>query len=126
MRLQSACRSLKCPKAVAIGLLASWTLCFSIAMPRALAVVLLGSWVVAGDTISSFLLNGMANPSARALARWVLGYLPDFAKLDMITRYTDGIGALAPGEFGGLVLYGLVCIGFALALAVAMFRRKVL
>ncbi|MFH0907870.1 MAG: hypothetical protein V1929_03825 [bacterium] len=113
-------------QAVSIATLASMTICLSIFAPRALAVVLIGGWALAGSTATAFLLNGMANPSTRAAARWLFGYLPDFARLNLITRYTDGIAALALPQFAGLLAYGLIFTAFGLTLAMARFRRMVL
>ena len=113
-------------QAVSLATLASVTICLSIFAPRALAIVLVGGWVIAGNAVTSFLLNGMTSPTTRGVAAWLFGYLPDFSKLNLITRYTDGIPALDPSQFMGLVGYGFVFTAFGLALAVAQFRRKAL
>ncbi len=111
---------------VSIAMLASLTVCLTLFAPRGLAIVFVGGWVLAGSSVTSFLLNSMTNPANRAAAGWAFAYLPDFSKLNLITRYTDGIGALAASEFVGLLVYGLIFTVFGLALAVAQFRRKAL
>ena len=113
-------------QAVSIAMLASLTLCLSIFAPRAIVIVLIGGWVMAGNPVTSFVLNSMGTPSIRAVAGFLFGYLPDFSKLNLITRYTDGIDALTQAQFFGLVAYGMVFTVFGLALAMAQFRRKAL
>ena len=58
------------------------------------------------------------------LAGWCAAYLPDFSKLNLITRYTDGIAPLAPGEFLGLFAYGVLFTLAALSVAIWRFRSR--
>ena len=51
-------------------------------------------------------------------AAWLSAYLPDFSKLNLVTRYTDGVGPLSAGEFLGLAAYAGVFVTILLFFAV--------
>ena len=93
--------------ALSLCLTAAMALCLSLLMAQALVVVLVGGWIFLGH---SFVRTVSAMTDAGGMQRaldWVLAYLPQFSKLNLTTRYTDGIEALAPSLFGGLTVYAL-------------------
>lgn len=109
---------------VSLALLASLALVLSLLMPKGLTVVVVGLLFAAGHQIVGFVRLRFSGSPLEGAAQWALAYLPDFSKLNTITRYTDGIGPLSAGEFLGLVAHGAVLTGLALALAVALFHRR--
>ena len=62
-------------------------------------------------------------PMAKAVD-WTLSLIPDFSKLTLFQRFTDGASALGPGELFGLVLYAAVPSLLFLAVAGILFERK--
>ncbi|HEY8241015.1 MAG TPA: hypothetical protein VIH35_06190, partial [Kiritimatiellia bacterium] len=88
--------------------------------------VLVGGYALIGDKVSAFILNGLAGNPVASVVEWLFQYLPLFSKLDLITRYTDGIRALAAWEFAGLVAYGALFTLFGLVVAITRFRRMAL
>src|SRR4029077_17806426 len=99
-------------QAISLAMICSVSMCLSLFMPRALVVVLVGGYAMMGDKISAVTLNGLMDSPTVPVLQWMFQYLPDFSKLDLITRYTDGIAALSQQEFAGLIVYGGVFIAF--------------
>jgi ABC-type transport system involved in multi-copper enzyme maturation permease subunit len=109
---------------VSLAMLSALGVCLSLMLPRGLAAV-----VAVGLFFGSHAVIGLAARAAdahpvAAVAAWCAHYLPDFTKLNLITRYTDGIGPLEPAAFGGLLLYGALCTALYLAVAAVLFRRR--
>lgn len=111
-------------EAVSIGLVAALGIMASLLMPRGLALVIVGVVVVAGHRITGFLENAIASDALRRMAGWLFAYLPNFSKLNLVTRYTDGIEALPWTECAALGLYGALFILCALAVAHWSFARR--
>lgn len=106
-----------------IALLAALAVLFSLLWTRGVALVLLAVLLAAGSRAVAFI--GHAGPgSMRAVSDWFAAYVPDFSKLDLITRYTDGIGPLPPEQMAGLAAYAAVFLAAGLALAVRLFERR--
>lgn len=111
---------------LSIGLLAAVTLLLSLVTPRGVSLVLAGLLFFFGTKVTTFFLARLRGSAFEDLARWMVAYLPDFSKLNLITRYTDGIAALSPGEFLSLCLYAIVMTAFSLALSIFIFKRRAL
>jgi ABC-type transport system involved in multi-copper enzyme maturation permease subunit len=95
-----------------IALLAALAILFSFVWTKGVSLVILGILFFAGDHI------------ARLLGRWPAAYIPDFSKLDLITRCTDGIGPVSFRQFVGLILYAVILAASSLALASRLFERR--
>lgn len=109
---------------ISLSMLAALALCLSLILPRGTAAVVAG-----GLFFGSGALIGLAGRVADSglpgtLLAWTALYLPDFGKLNLVTRYTDGIPPLGPAAFGGLLLYGALCTALYLAVAAALFQRR--
>lgn len=109
-----------------IGLLATITSALSLLMPQPVTIVVAGLLVAVGETAA-----GMARSLARGgafqnVVDWAGSYVPAFSRLNTITRYTDGIGPLAAGDFLALVGHVVLLGGFFLALGVVVFHRRAL
>jgi ABC-type transport system involved in multi-copper enzyme maturation permease subunit len=109
---------------LSLGLAASMALLLSLAVPRAFAL-LIGAAVYFGGGHITGLLEQRAQADAwlRPFV-WLARYLPDFSKLNLVTRYTDGIDPLAAGPFLGLCLYAMVFTAAFLVLSTWLFRRR--
>jgi ABC-type transport system involved in multi-copper enzyme maturation permease subunit len=111
---------------LSLSMLAALVLLLSLIVPRGMAVVLAGGIYFLGDKPIGMIKQGSATRAWLSGFAWPAGYLPDFSKLNLITRYTDGILPVSFAEYGGLVLYGGLCTALCLALAMLIFRRRAL
>lgn len=103
---------------VALALLAALGMCLSLALPASAALLLtLGLYA-----FGSVLVNVLRPVGGAAAA--VLAYVPDFGKLNLLTRYTDGGPPLPWADFAGLMLYGVAITLFVLWLSVRLFERR--
>jgi ABC-type transport system involved in multi-copper enzyme maturation permease subunit len=110
-------------QAMGLAALAAMTMAFTLAMPRALGIVLAAGIALVGSKVTAIVVNSARGAEA---AQWLVLYVPDFSKLNLVTRYTDGIGPLPAGEFAGLAAYAVILALFFVALSVATFRRRTL
>lgn len=94
-------------QAFSIGLLCAAGVTLSLWLPKAVVLPVTGLWFLGGGAFVRFLRDEFADAPG-----WVTGvlmaYLPDFSKLDLVTRYTDGGGPLGVADLAGLVLYAVV------------------
>ena len=109
---------------VSLALLAGITLCLSLLVPQGVTLVISGGLFFAGPHLLALVRRVAADQAVWQPAVWLSGYLPDFGKLNLITRYTDGIAPLGMGEFTGLLAYGALFTALSLALSAALFRRR--
>lgn len=112
--------------AVSIAMLSALVLLFSLIMPKGVNIVLTGLIVAFGEKLTGLVLSRLQGGAFEKPAEWVAAYLPNFGKLNLLTRYTDGIVPLGPGEFLGLVAYGALFTVVFLALSMYLFNRRVL
>lgn len=81
--------------ASSLGMVTALTVFLSLILPRVLALV---------TTLSLFFLGGKLIGAAETAdvqpwLTWCLIYMPDFTRLNLITRYTDGMPGLSPQDF---------------------------
>ncbi len=105
-------------------MVAALSISFSLMMPQAVTVVILALWVLAAEPVVGFIRNRASGGSMESAVRWVTEYLPDFGRLNTITRYTDGISSLSATDFLVLILYATIFIGLALSLGIVKFERR--
>ena len=108
---------------ISLAMLAAASICASLFLPRAIGLVLLGGLFFLGDTLIGFLQQKLVPGVGRA-GSWCLEYVPNFDKLNLIVRYTDGIVALSWYEWGMAVMYGSLWVVLFLAVGVMGFRRR--
>ena len=111
-------------QAVSLSMIASLSLFFSILAPRGIGIVAIGLLFAFGNQIITFGRARLENGAAEPVGDWLLGYVPNFQKLNLITRYTDGIEPLALGPFVSAVLYGALMSAAFLALSIFLFHRR--
>jgi len=107
-----------------LALTAAWAVLLSFWVPRGVALLILAGLVLVGNTLAGFVRSVFSGRAPAPVADWLLLYLPDFAKLNVTTRYTDGMSAIPPGMFAGLLVYGAMFTGVGLALSCLIFRRR--
>ena len=107
-----------------IALLAATGVALSLFVPQGVNIVLMLLVVGAWDKLANLLLARFEGGSSRRVAEWVLHYVPDFGSLNLVTRYTDGVGPVSGGEFLALIAWaGLFALGALLAAVWAIERR---
>ena len=107
-----------------IGLTASLGLLLSLLVPKGVAILLLGILLFFNSMLVGF---GQSIASTRVIepvVNWVLLYPPDFSKLNLTTRYTDGIGAVSGGVFVGLIVHALFYAVAGLYISHLVFRKR--
>ena len=109
---------------LSLALLAALAVALSLAVPRAVALVIAAGVYFAGPSLLTMVRQHAAIHEGLKPAAWLSAYVPDFSKLNLVTRYTDGVGPLSAGEFLGLAAYAGVFIAILLVFAVRVFRRR--
>lgn len=104
-----------------IAALATW---LSLMAPRAVALMAAGALYFAGPALLALVRQHAVSREGLRPLVWLTAYLPDFSKLNLVTRYTDGIGPLAAAEFLSLAAYASIFILILLFLAGRRFRRR--
>jgi ABC-type transport system involved in multi-copper enzyme maturation permease subunit len=103
---------------LSLGVLAGLAILFSLVMPRGIAMLLGILLYFAGAGLRRFAGQGTG------LLRLLAGYIPDFGKLDLTTRYTDGIPALSAFDAGLLLAYAVALVWASVLLAMLVFERR--
>lgn len=111
-------------QALGLALLAALSVFASLLMPQALSITMIAVWLISGDKFVSFVRAMASGKPAESTVRWVTAYLPNFADLNLATRYTDGIAALGAGQFLGLALYAAVLTTLILVASISVFDRR--
>ena len=102
-----------CLHALALGFVGALGMAATLWLPRA-----------PGTLLAAALAFG-AGPLVRLGGRWpVLHALPDPGRLNLVGRYTDGIGPLPPGDFLLLAAYALLWTGLLLGGAIRTFESR--
>lgn len=86
--------------------------------------MILGGLYLAGDKLIQLLNGAVSNSGISGLIQYLSNLIPDFSKLNLITRYTDGISSLSAGTFVGIVIYALLLIALSLMIAGLKFERR--
>jgi ABC-type transport system involved in multi-copper enzyme maturation permease subunit len=109
---------------LALCMLAALAILLSLLVPQVLNIVILGLVVLAGPRLVNLIRNRYFDSPAHSLINWLTGYIPDFSRLDLLQRYTDGLHGLAPIELILRVLYALAMTVFPLSLAAYLLHRR--
>lgn len=107
-----------------IALFAAFAMLLSLLFSNGVNILISGLILVLWAHINKFIYSRfIANPSEKFI-NWFLAYIPDFSKLNLITRYTDGIDSLSLVQLGALLFYAIIFIMVSLLLGMAVFERK--
>lgn len=104
----------------------------SIGMATSIAVLLsllLSRYLAATFSLSLFFFSGVALKAINQRAGgefwgWLFTYVPDFSRLNLITRYTDGIPRMTFVDFAATGVYGAMVSAVCLYVAIVLFSRK--
>ena len=107
-----------------LAMLSALAITLSLVFTRGVTLVVLGILLVLGSQCTSFIDRVIHGGVARSVAHWMVLYMPDFTKLNLITRYTDGVAALGMAQCGGLMLYAAIFTAASLALGMRIFQRR--
>lgn len=105
-------------------LLSAGGVALSLVVPQGVNIVLMVILVGVWDKVMNFARARFESPAAARAADWVLHYFPDFGSLNLVTRYTDGVGPIPAGEFAGLVFSALLFSLAAIMAAVWALERR--
>jgi ABC-type transport system involved in multi-copper enzyme maturation permease subunit len=109
-----------------LALLSALAIALSLLFTRGITLLILGLLLALGGQWTGIVEHTVPGDAARRAVHLLLLYVPDFSRFNLITRYTDGIGALAGGEWLGMILYAVIFTAAALALAARTFERRAL
>ncbi len=108
---------------LSVALVAALAILFSLIWTKGVSLVLLAILLAAGDKIFALATRAKLG----LLGDWIAAFgklLPDFSKLNLITRYTDGIGPISFFQESGLLLYAATFIAAYLLIADRIFSRR--
>lgn len=109
---------------LSLSMLAALAIMLSLVLPHGLNVVLLAVAVIASGRAIALIRNRFFDSPVHPVVQWITGYLPDFSRLDLLQRYTDGLPSLAPLEIVLTVLYAVAFTICPLTLAVYLLHRR--
>lgn len=107
---------------LAIGTATAITIALSIRLPKAIAYVISILIVFAGGQFAA-LVTGVAGTGKPAV-RWLSGYIPDFARLDLTHAFTQGLPTITLSDLLLRIFYAFAITAFALAVATVLLERK--
>lgn len=102
-----------------IAMLCALAMWMSLWMPRGVAV-LAGILMLLAGAIPGKIAGRIAAP----WLEWLVLYLPDVARLNLVTRYTDGVAALDAGLWLALLYYAVAMTALPLLLAGRLLNRR--
>lgn len=108
---------------VSIALVAALALLASLVWTRGVTFLLLLALFVAGPKLEGVFAR-LLSASSLGWVKWLVAYVPDFSRLDLTTRYTDGLGPLDAASCLGLVGYGAIFTIVALMATARLFERR--
>lgn len=108
----------------AVMLLCSLSLFLSLVVPRSVALLVMGMLYFGGGSIFNVVRSAVRDTAGSAVVNWLLDYIPNFAKLTLFQRFTDGAPALPMMEWLGLMAYTILLSLLLLAVSTRIFERK--
>jgi ABC-type transport system involved in multi-copper enzyme maturation permease subunit len=109
---------------LALALLCGFSLFLSLVVPRSVAILVGGLLYFGGGSLLNILRGAATNTALKEALDWCFYYLPDFSKLCLLQRFTDGAPSLPWGEWISLAAYSILCSLFFLMAATKLFERR--
>lgn len=105
---------------ISLFALSAMAILFSLIFPPAVSLILSLMVFFFGGKISGFLvLHFQAE-----LLRWLIQLIPDYTRMNLITRYTDGIEPVSFGLLFWLVFYGVILTVSAVLFSNGIFQKR--
>jgi ABC-type transport system involved in multi-copper enzyme maturation permease subunit len=111
-------------QALALPLLCSMTVLSSLLLPKAVTILLVGFLYFGGTPALNIIRSALRDTPFFPVVDWMLWYVPDFSRLCLLQRFTDGASPLAPLEWGALLAYGVIFSFVFLSLSTFIFERR--
>jgi ABC-type transport system involved in multi-copper enzyme maturation permease subunit len=111
-------------QALALLLLCSLTVFSSLLLPKAVTVLLVGFLYFGGTPTLNLIRSALRDTAFYQAVDWVLWYVPDFSRLCLLQRFTDGASPLGSLEWLALFGYGAVFSFVFLALSTFIFEKR--
>ncbi len=109
---------------LAFTLLGSFSLALSLVTPTSVAILVAGFLYFAGTPTLNIIHTLLRDSPVATFSNWLLAYIPQFSRLCLLQRFTDGAPALPWAEWLALMAYGVVLtLGF-LVIATRLFERR--
>ncbi len=109
---------------LSLATISSVTLLFSVILPRGVPIIVSGLLLGFGGKTAGFLAAKFMNTPFEEIVKWLCGYIPDFSKLNLINRYTDGVNPLDTTSLLILVFYGLLLVFIPTVLGCLVLQRR--
>jgi len=107
-----------------IALFAALAMLLSLLFSNGVNILISGLVLVLWAHVNKFFYSRYLSSRSGKFINWFLAYIPDFSKLNLITRYTDSIGSLSFAQLAGLLFYAVLFIIVLLSLGMAVFEKK--
>ena len=111
-------------QALALLMLCSLTVLSSLLLPKAVTILLVGFLYFGGTPTLNIVRSAFRETAIFPVVDWVLWYVPDFSRLCLLQRFTDGASPLVFLEWLALLGYGAVFSIVFLALSTFIFEKR--
>lgn len=111
-------------EAMAVGVIAAVTILLSIRLPKTLAMVIAGLIAFGAEPATSLVLSRFMPGTGHTIASWVMSYVPNVGRLDLLTAFSGGAPSISFFEFSSRLVYGAVVILFSTGLATFLLERR--
>jgi ABC-type transport system involved in multi-copper enzyme maturation permease subunit len=108
----------------ALVLITTLAMALSLLIPTSLAILISAAYYFAGTAMINILGSLFSETAVGGAVDFLLLYFPDFSKLCILQRFTDGAPPLPWGEFLMLNAYGLVFSLTLIAFSSMVFKRR--
>lgn len=98
----------------------------SLMMPVAMAVVVVLALALVGGPLLQFIASATSGDGSTGAANWMIAYIPDFSRLSLCTRYTDGMPPIGWPMWLGLLAYACIFSAMAIYIGHLALRRRAL
>lgn len=111
---------------ISLAMIAALTLLLSLVAPKPVTITVMVLTAVFAPKAMQFTMARLHGTALQTPGEWILAYIPNFTKLNLFDRFTDGMHAVGGGTFLGLCLYATIFTVAALIAADRIFSRQAL
>src|SRR5690606_26746226 len=77
-------------EAMAVAMIAAVTILLSIRLPKTLAMVIAGLLAFGAEPVTSLVMSRFMPGTGRSITTWVMSYVPNIGRLDLLTAFSGG------------------------------------